>query len=71
MLNVAIHYAPGDFFILNADAFYMVHFVVAREFNVRHSAIYPGDLHVFHKHRVIADFLPGIVDMVKLDFRAF
>ena len=29
-LNVAIHDTPGDFFILNTDAFYMIHFIVAR-----------------------------------------
>ena len=46
--DVPVYDAPSDFFILQANAFYMVHFVVGGDLYVWYAAVNASHLNVFH-----------------------
>lgn len=71
MHDVPIDDTPGNFFILQAYAFNMVHFIVGRDFHVRHAAVNTGDLYILHSYGVITDLLSSIINMIELNFSTF
>ena len=70
-LNIPVVDPPGDFLILQANAFNMVNFVIRGKFAIRYTTVNPGYSDLLHKYRIIGHFLPCVVDTIPADLRAF